>query len=66
MTDNRWTKKVMEWRPRTGKRSIGRPQARWMDDIKLVAGGGWMRVAQDRESWKSRGEVYVQHWTRDG
>jgi hypothetical protein len=48
------------------KKCVGRSQARWMDDIRRVARGGWMRVAQDRESWKSRGEAYVQYWTRDG
>ena len=25
-TDNRWGKKVLEWRPRTGRRSVGRPK----------------------------------------
>jgi hypothetical protein len=24
--DNRWGKRVLEWRPRLGKRSVGRPQ----------------------------------------
>ncbi|CAH2264155.1 jg8111 [Pararge aegeria aegeria] len=28
---------VLEWQPRTGKRSVGRPQTRWTDDIKRVA-----------------------------
>ncbi|CAH2254156.1 jg14367, partial [Pararge aegeria aegeria] len=30
--------KVLEWQPRTGKRSVGRPPTRWTDDIKRVAG----------------------------
>jgi hypothetical protein len=35
-TDNRcWGKRVLEWRPRLGKRSVGRPQARWSDDFGL-------------------------------
>jgi hypothetical protein len=25
-TDNCWSKRVIEWRPRLGKRSVGRPQ----------------------------------------
>ncbi|CAH2235021.1 jg1290 [Pararge aegeria aegeria] len=33
-TDGRWGLKVLEWRPRTGKRSVGRPPARWTDDIR--------------------------------
>ncbi|CAG9122988.1 unnamed protein product [Plutella xylostella] len=26
-TDGRWSRRVLEWRPRTGKRSVGRPPA---------------------------------------
>ncbi|CAH2210394.1 jg4427 [Pararge aegeria aegeria] len=28
-TDGRWVLKVLEWRPRTGKRSVGQPPMRW-------------------------------------
>ncbi|CAH2265287.1 jg19802 [Pararge aegeria aegeria] len=35
--DGRWGPKVLEWQPRTGKRSVGRPPTRWTDDIKRVA-----------------------------
>ncbi|CAH2267506.1 jg22594 [Pararge aegeria aegeria] len=38
-TDGRWSLKVLEWRPRTGKRSVGRPPTRWIDEIRRVAGG---------------------------
>jgi hypothetical protein len=34
-TDNRWGKRVLEWRPRLGKRSVGRPEAWWSDDLNL-------------------------------
>ncbi|CAH2207461.1 jg24567 [Pararge aegeria aegeria] len=37
-TDGRWGSKVLEWRPCTGKSSVGRPTTRWTDDIKRVAG----------------------------
>jgi hypothetical protein len=37
-TDNRWGERVLEWRPRLGKRSVGRPQARWSDDLRGKAG----------------------------
>jgi hypothetical protein len=46
-TDNRCGKRVLEWRPRLGKPSVGRPQARWNDDLRTTAGGSWMRVAED-------------------
>ena len=36
-TDNRWTKRLLEWTPRTDKRSRGRPHTRWIDDLKIVA-----------------------------
>ncbi|CAH2239608.1 jg19130 [Pararge aegeria aegeria] len=40
-TDGRWGLKVLEWRPRTGKRSVGRPPTKWTDDIRRVAGSRW-------------------------
>jgi hypothetical protein len=46
-TKNRWGKRVKEWRPRLGKRSVGRPQARASDDLRRTAGRSWMRVAKD-------------------
>ncbi|CAH2228318.1 jg3885 [Pararge aegeria aegeria] len=43
-TDGRWGLKVLEWRPRTGKRSVGRPPTRWIDDIRRVAGSGIVQM----------------------
>ncbi|CAG9833161.1 unnamed protein product [Diabrotica balteata] len=57
--DNRWTRRILEWRPRTTTRSMGRPQKRWVDDIRAVAGKQWIRLAQDRERWKQLGETYI-------
>ncbi|CAH2266697.1 jg19840 [Pararge aegeria aegeria] len=31
--DGRWSRVILDWQPRTGHRSIGRPPARWRDDI---------------------------------
>ena len=62
--DNRWSNRVLNWRPYTGKRSVGRPPARWSDDIRCVAGNKWMRVAGSREDWSIMGEAYVQQWTK--
>jgi hypothetical protein len=58
-TDNRWGKRVLEWRARLGKRSVGRPQARWIDDLRRTAVRSWMRVAKDRARWRDIGEAYV-------
>ncbi|KAI8431986.1 hypothetical protein MSG28_004515 [Choristoneura fumiferana] len=55
--DGRWGRKVLEWRPRIGKRSVGRPPTRWTDDLVKAAGS---------RNWRSVGEAYVQQWTSYG
>jgi hypothetical protein len=64
-TDGRWGGKVLEWRPRTGRRSVGRSPTRWSDDLVKVAGSR-MRASQDRSSWRTLGEAYVLQWTSLG
>ncbi|XP_044767130.1 uncharacterized protein LOC123323016 [Coccinella septempunctata] len=61
-----WTYRLVHWRPRRSRRSAGRPQKRWLDDIKKQAGIGWFRTAQDRTAWRNLKEAYVQEWTRCG
>ncbi|VVD06135.1 unnamed protein product [Leptidea sinapis] len=56
--------KLLEWPPRTGGRSVGRSTTRWTDDLVKIAGIRWMRAAQDRSSWRSLGEAFVQQWIR--
>ena len=51
----KWTKDVMEWYPRNGKRQKGRQIKRWEDDLPK----GWRRLARDRDEWKKMGEAYV-------
>ena len=60
--DNRWTKKIIEWQPRNGKRSRGRQNKRWRDDIVQHKGMTWSRAASDRESWRSESEGYILQW----
>ena len=36
--DGRWSKALTEWRSRTGKRSVGRPVAKWAKDIVAIVG----------------------------
>jgi len=41
-----------------GKRPLGRPRRRWVDNIKMdlreVEGDGdWMELAQDRDRWRA-------------
>lgn len=61
-----WSHKITFWRPRKSKRSTGRPQTRWVDDIKTIAGKQWMRTANDREAWKQMKEAYIQQWKYEG
>ena len=65
-TDKRWGRKVLEWRPRTSKRSVGRPPTRWKDDIVRATGSRWMQAASNRPLWKSLGEAYFQQWASYG
>ncbi|GBP25799.1 Putative uncharacterized transposon-derived protein F52C9.6 [Eumeta japonica] len=55
----KWNKKGTRWYPREGKRKRGRPQKRWDDDIREVAGAMWNRVAPDRSEWKRLEEAFA-------
>lgn len=57
-TEN-WSGYVTRWRPWAERRSVGRPQQRWYDEIKKVAGLNWYRVAQDRSRWTNLKEAYI-------
>ena len=61
--DDRASKVVTEWRPRTEKRSVGRPVARWANDIVAIAGIPWMRQAQNVERHKQIA-IYTQQWMK--
>jgi hypothetical protein len=43
--------------------SWGGLPTRWTDDLVKVAGSRWMRAAQDRSSWRTLREAYIQQWT---
>lgn len=64
-TEGRWSRRVLEWRPRLGKRSVERPPARWTDDLIKVAGSDWMAKAGDRAFWRTL-VACVQQWTATG
>ena len=65
MQDSRWTCQVTDWRPMDGRRPRGRPSKRWRDEIdaywKSVA---WRASAQDRLSWRSNAEAFIQQVDR--
>ena len=60
--DNRWTKRLTDWQPRTGKRRRGRQKRRWRDDITTYLGTTWARTAQDRGRWQLLEEGYIRQW----
>lgn len=60
------SRSVLEWRPQTGKRSVGCLAARWMDDLVRVAGGSWMRKPSDRAKQRRLEEAFVQQRTAGG
>ena len=62
MTYNKWTRRIIEWRPWENKRSRGRPQTRWSDDIKRLAGHDWMRKTSNREEWQKLREAFTRRW----
>ena len=63
--DNRWTKRLTEWQPRTGKRRRGRQKKRWRDDITDYMGTStWTRTAMTRQKWKMLKEGFIQHWMK--
>lgn len=64
MDASRWTRRVLEWRPRANTRARGRPPQRWVDDIRRHAGRDWMQRAQNRQEWKRLEEAYVQEWNK--
>ena len=48
--------------PRRRKKSRGRPNRRWRDDITKREGTTWNRKAWDRKQWKALVEGYIMQW----
>ena len=59
-TDGRWGGKVLEWRPRTGRRSVGRPPARWTDDLDSYSCGHCLTDESDGDIGKKMSPSGVQ------
>ena len=57
---NRWNRRVTVWIPPHGKRRVGRPHTRWVDEIVGAAGQGWALLAKQRDSWTDLVEAYTQ------
>jgi hypothetical protein len=58
MREGRKVHRVLVGKPE-GKRPLGRPRRRWVDNIKMdlqKVGGGrvyWVELAQDRDRWRA-------------
>ena len=61
MKYNRWTIRSTEWQTED-VRSAGRPKCHWRDDIVGQEVAVWMRIAKDRERWKTLEEGYFLQW----
>lgn len=49
-----WSRWVLEWRPSSGKRKVGRRSAKWYDHLR---GQKLMRTAEDRAQCCKLGEA---------
>jgi hypothetical protein len=51
-----------------GKRPVGRPRRRWVDNIKIelreIGWGGmdWIDLAQDRDQWRAVVDTVMNFW----
>jgi hypothetical protein len=55
ITDKRWTNETTKWPGPLGKRRVGRPKARWSDDIIAVAGPTGLitlRTEKNGKTWR--------------
>lgn len=59
MSDDRWTSRLTSWPGPPGSRKVGRPFARWSDDLSKIAGKAWLSVAKNRHSWSDLEEAFT-------
>eukprot|EP00973_Karenia_brevis_P073593 10224891-Karenia_brevis.AAC.1 len=58
-TDGRWSAKLLQWTPATGRRAVGHPLKRWGDRLAefhahaFHGDANWIQTAQNRELWST-------------
>ena len=61
-TDGRWSQRLIEWLPFQGHgRCQGRPKTGWVDSLEKFAGGDWMTLAIDKNTWDAYEHPYGLH-----
>jgi hypothetical protein len=64
MDTSRIAKRIFEWKP-IGRRSLGRPRLRWLDDVcdylKMLKVRNWKELATDRKAWNDLSEKAKTH-----
>ena len=67
LSDDRWTQRSLLWKPEGGRRNVGRPWARWTDDIEnFIAefegqeGNDWFLIAHDACTWQALESAYSE------
>jgi hypothetical protein len=64
MYTSRIAKSIFEWKP-IGRRSLGRPKVRWLDDVcddlKVLKVRNWKELARDRKVWNGLSEKDKTH-----
>jgi hypothetical protein len=67
MGEGRGVYRVLVGKPK-GKRPLGRPRCRWLDNIKMdlqeVGCGAvdWIELAQDRDRWRALVNAVMNLW----
>ena len=52
MGEERGVYRVLVWKPE-GKRPLGRPRRRWVDNIRMDGYVDWICLSQDRDRWRT-------------
>lgn len=56
-------KMLIDCIPRDCRRSKGRPDKKWRDEIGKFAGITWQRLTRWHDRWRKLEETFVQQWT---
>ena len=68
--DNRWTKRLLDWTPRIGRKNKGRPRVQWEDDIRKFWAKEprsiWRSESNNRTKWRAHAEAFALQWADSG